>query len=110
MNAWSMIDQDGQRKYLNASEVDRFLRASKKHDTLVQCFCLILSATGCRISEALSLGVRNIDFENGLIVFRSLKKRGRVVFRAVPIPTNLLVQLKRWIASGALNPARFCRG
>ena len=47
-------------------------------------------ATGCRISEALALTAQQIDLSGRVVVFESLKKRRRGVFRAVPVPPELL--------------------
>ena len=54
----------------------------------------ILDSTGrsarCRISEALALTARQIDLSGHVVVFESLKKRRRGVFRVVPVPPELL--------------------
>src|SRR5437588_90222 len=52
--------------------------------------CGVLHATGCRISEALGLTAERIDLAGRVIVFESLKKRRTGVFRAVPVPPELL--------------------
>lgn len=62
----------------------------------------MLAATGCRISEALSLSETSIDFEAGQVVIRSLKKRGRKVFRTVPLPPALLSMLQEGLKAGLL--------
>lgn len=93
--SWSMLGQDGQRKYLTRSEVNAFLAEAKRNVPTVMAFCWVLAATGCRISEALELKPDNIDYNTGSIVFRSLKKRGKRVYRAVPIPDGLLKILRR---------------
>ncbi len=49
-----------------------------------------MHATGCRISEALALTARQVDLSGRVVVFESLKKRRRGVFRAVPVPPELL--------------------
>ena len=56
----------------------------------VRTFCGTLHATGCRISEALALTARQVDLSGRVVVFESLKKRRRGVFRAVPAPPELL--------------------
>jgi integrase len=50
----------------------------------------VLAYTGCRISEALALTADRIELAEGVIVFESLKKRKRGVYRAVPVPPALL--------------------
>jgi integrase len=60
----------------------------------VRTFCYVLAHTGCRISEALQLAGERIDFDAGAIVFESLKKRKRGVYRAVPVPPKVLDMLE----------------
>lgn len=87
----SLYGTDGRRKYLTTFERQRFMRAAWLHpDPLVSSFCLVLAYTGCRISEALTLKGRDINVEEGFIAFRSLKKRGELVVREVPIPRYLV--------------------
>jgi len=52
--------------------------------------CVILHDTGCRVSEALSLTPDRVDFSGKAVVFETLKKRTRGVFRAVPVPDATL--------------------
>lgn len=103
---WSMFNGNGQRKYLTRSETDMFVKNAKTRNPDVQGFCLLIAATGCRISEALALTRNNIDFEAGTVIIRCLKKRGRRVFRAIPLPSTLLQRLRQWIAKGALGHER----
>lgn len=88
-----LFDGEGQRKYLCESEGRRFLHAASKADEPTRLFCLLLSYTGCRISEALELTPGRLDMEGGCIVFRTLKRR-KIVFRAVPVPVSLLRDFK----------------
>lgn len=85
-----LFDAQGNRKYLTAKERANFLKAAEGKSPDVRTFCMVLTHTGCRISEALELSADRIDFEAGVIVFESLKKRRKGMFRAVPIPTQLL--------------------
>ena len=86
----SLFNTDGTRKYLTAEERRAFLEAAGKADRDVRTFCSLLAYTGCRISEALALSVDRVDITNNLIVFESLKKRKKGVFRAVPVPATFL--------------------
>ena len=52
---FQLYDTHGQRKYLSAPERQAFLAASGKASREVRTFCLALTYTGCRISEALAL-------------------------------------------------------
>jgi integrase len=85
-----LYEANGQRKYLTAGERERFLKAAESADREVRTFCGVLAYTGCRISEALALTADRIDLAEGVIVFESLKKRKRGVYRAVPVPPALL--------------------
>ena len=87
-----LIDEYGNRKYLTAQERIKFEEAAKEAEREVRTFCLILKNTGCRISEALNLKVRNIDFEAKAVIFETLKRRQRI-FRQVPISDLFLDEL-----------------
>jgi integrase len=85
--ATGLYGRDGRRKYLTPSERQRFMRAAWLTDyPRIRGFGLVLAYTGCRISEALNLKGRDIKAEDGFIAFRSLKKRGEIHVREVPIP------------------------
>lgn len=88
-----LFDHSGRRKYLTADERDAFLKAAAQAPQEIRTLCHVLAYTGCRISEALALTVERIDFAGQMIVFESLKKRRRGVFRAVPVPPQLLKEL-----------------
>ena len=88
----ALFDGNGRRKYLCAREVPRFLEVAADADKSTYAFCLLLALTGCRVSEALALTRAQLDAETGRVVFRTLKRR-RQVFRAVPIPTDLMKAL-----------------
>lgn len=90
----ALFSLDGQRKYLCRSESQRFLRVASGMAEETRIFCCLLHFTGCRVSEALELTPRRLDVEGGRVVFRTLKRRKRV-FRAVPIPSQLMSDLVR---------------
>jgi len=85
-----LFDPTGNRLYLNAAERAEFLSAAAKCDREVRSFCELLHFTGCRLSEALALTTRRIDFDEKTIIVETLKKRREGVFRAVPVPDRLL--------------------
>lgn len=91
---WTMYNQKGLRKYLTKSERELFLLASLRKNDDVKNFCWMVAVTGCRISEALSINDRSIDFETKQVVIESLKKRGKQVFRSVPLPNEFLKSLR----------------
>ncbi len=95
-------DYEGNRKYTNASERKRFLKAARLHpDRRVRTFCRVLTLTGARISEVLELTPRQVDIDAGVIVIKTKKQRkrrsdqARPVFRAVPVPRQILRELDR---------------
>ncbi|NBT60002.1 site-specific integrase [bacterium] len=86
----SLFDANGQRLYITASERNAFLEATSRADRQIRTFCMVMAYTGCRISEALALTGKSIDFGQKAIVFETLKKRKAGVYRAVPVPDSLL--------------------
>jgi|SRR5665213_391990 len=91
----SLFDSEGNRKYLVASERLAFARAAFRRGGEVGTFCLTLAFTGARISELLALTSERIDRSNCAVVFETLKRRKRGVFRAVPVPQKLIVIIER---------------
>jgi integrase len=89
----SLYDPTGRRLYFTDDERRAFLAAAAKAPRQVRSFCSVLHYTGCRISEALALTPQSIDLSGKVIVFESLKKRKRGVYRAVPVPADLLYTL-----------------
>jgi integrase/recombinase XerD len=100
----SLFDTSGERKYLCAKEVPRFLKAAARADAQTDALCRLLVYTGCRISEALQLTARRLDPETGRVVFRTLKRR-QTTFRAVPIPADLMQALRRFASKGPKDAA-----
>src|ERR1700761_5664671 len=96
----TLFDTTGERKYLCAREVLRFLETSHRADGETDAFCRLLVYTGCRVSEALALTPRRLDPDTGRVVFRTLKRR-HSVFRAVPVPPDLMLALRRIAAARA---------
>lgn len=89
---WQVYDPTGRRKYLTAAERRRFLSAAAALPQRSRVLCSLLAYAGCRISEALSVHRHQLDHEAGVVVLRTLKRRG-VVFRAVPLPPGLMRDL-----------------
>lgn len=85
-----LYDRNGHRKYLTPAERTEFLRAASTAAPHVHTFCATLTHAGCRISEALALTADRVDPADGVLVFESLKKRRRGVYRAVPVPPHFL--------------------
>lgn len=90
-----LYDPAGNRKYLTVSERTAFLAAAGGLPQPARVFCRTLAFTGARISEVLSLTPRQIDAAAGVAIFECLKRRRRGVFRAVPIPADLIDELRQ---------------
>ena len=65
-------DALGRRLYLTPGERAAFLRTALGHDRPVRTFCSLLYYTGCRISEALHVTPRQVDFADQVIIVESL--------------------------------------
>ncbi|TWB34338.1 tyrosine-type recombinase/integrase [Nitrospirillum pindoramense] len=89
---WQIYDADGRRKYLNRAETIRFLEAADRFAPLYRALCYLLVFSGCRISEAISVRLHQLDAEQGRVVFRTLKQR-KTVFRAVLLPPEVMDML-----------------
>ena len=106
----SVYDAKGRRKYLNQVENLRFLEGIEPLDPGQRAFCLTVYYSGCRVSEALALTRKSIDVEAGCLVIKTLKKRKKIEYRRVLIPTKLLKQLRKLSASKAEEKLwSFCR-
>ncbi len=96
-----MFDRNGGRKYLNEAERQAFFKAATTEpDPIRRNFCLTLLYTGCRISEALNMGVVSLDPSQKSVVFETLKRRRRGVFRDVPVPEPFLNALLELVTKG----------
>lgn len=91
----SIYNSGGYRKYLTGFEVEKFVIVASYRQDDIKTFCYMIAFTGCRISEALSLTANSIDFEAKSVIIRSLKKRGKCVYRAIPVPPSLLALLSK---------------
>lgn len=90
----TLFDRAGDRKYLTQKERELILSTAAGGAGELRTLIGVLVHTGCRISEALALTADRVDLREGVIVFESLKKRKRGVFRAVPVPPKLLDELQ----------------
>lgn len=89
-----LYDQKGNRKYLTQNERQQFEQAAKEGEREIRTFCLMLLYSGCRISEALELSVKSIDFSSKAVIVRTLKKKGdKKVYRSIPLPDHFLDEL-----------------
>jgi integrase len=88
-----IISTSGERLYLTEDERSRFREASMQAKRETKALCLTLLYTGCRISEALGITVRNVDLSDNCIVIRSLKKRKEIHYRSIPVPYEAIETL-----------------
>lgn len=98
-DGFSLYSYAGERKYLSKSERQKFLKAlCVLDDEKERSFVELLFWTGARPSEALALSAAQVDVDESVVVFCSLKKRGRNKgrkFRPVPVPPRFMDRLAR---------------
>lgn len=82
--------RNGQRKYLTNAERSAFLHVARSFEPDTLTLCWVMCATGCRISEALSLTHSSIDRGARTITIECLKKRKQGVYRSIPVPVELI--------------------
>jgi integrase/recombinase XerD len=90
-----LYDPQGNRKYLTTAERTAFLKAAEQASAEVRTFCQLLAYSGARISEILALTPRQIDNSARVVVIETLKKRRRGIYRALPVPLELLCEIDR---------------
>lgn len=91
--AYSLYTPDGERKYLNGEERLEFIQCAQNQENSVRLLCLVLVMSGCRLSEALNLTQDHILTGENVILIRSLKKRGEICFRHIPVPHHTIAEL-----------------
>ena len=81
--------------YISKEEADRLLHSisNLKH----KCLALLMLDAGLRVSEAISLQLKNFDFKRQELNLYSLKQRGAKSIRTVPISDRLLSLLADYI-------------
>lgn len=89
----SLYGRDGRRKYVTPSERQQFMLMAEQTPGLVALLGLVLAHTGCRISEALALRLSSVECQECFIAIRSLKKRGLIVVREIPVPAALIARV-----------------
>ena len=89
-NPNSLYDIYGRRLYLTQDERAAFINAAKNLPNDQRTFCTVLHDTGCRVSEALNMAISHVDLSGQRLVFETLKKRRKGVFRGVPVSPSTL--------------------
>ncbi len=103
-----IYDSQGRRKYLTANERQRFRAQAERLPLSEKLFCLLFFFTGVRISEALEVTLHRVDLAEGVVIIRSLKRRKKAIFRAIPVPRSYLKSLQR-MAAGSSQAQRLWR-
>ncbi len=88
-----IYDAGGRRKYVSQPERERLLEYVERLDRTHRTLVMTLVYSGCRLSEALNLRTNHVEIDDRRLIFESLKKRRRGVYRAVPVPQDLVYAL-----------------
>ncbi len=102
-NITSLYTSHGQRKYLNTVERQHFYECTKRLRADKKLFCQLLYFTGARISEVYNLMPLSVDYSNKTVVFETLKKRKKGIYREIPVPLFLLDELQVFIQNNGIN-------
>jgi len=90
-----MIVQYGDVKFLS-KEGQEYLLSQEKNQKYRVAWLIMLDC-GLRVSEMLDVRWEDLDFGGKVLnVRKSLKKRGRVIRRVLPMPSRLLEELAEW--------------
>jgi integrase len=90
-----LFTPEGHRKYLIAAEWQAFLAAARDAEPEIRSFCMTLAYTGARVSEVRALTVTSIDLATDSIVIECLKRRRRGIYRAVPVPREIILLIDK---------------
>src|SRR5882724_810430 len=101
----SLFGSNGSRKYLSAAEQKRFQSAIQTLPPKQRLFCAVLSLSGGRISEVLSLTPNAVDVESGDIALRTLKRRKQGFIRQIPLPLQIMSEFERQFGIGTARLA-----
>ena len=80
-----LYDIEGRRLYLTQEERAAFYGTAMQQPGELRTFCHTLHDTGVRISEALALRPSKVDLSEKALIIRSLKKREKIIYRAIPV-------------------------
>ncbi|MFK7979427.1 MAG: tyrosine-type recombinase/integrase [Saprospiraceae bacterium] len=68
----------------------------QKSNTKYQSIFLLMLDCGLRVSEAISLQIKHFNFFTQEVMVKSLKKRGKQLYRKIPMTTRLLDTLGKY--------------
>ena len=89
-----LYSTDAQRLYLNKTERLAFKQTTENSPDNIRYLRMMLLHTGCHLSEALNIKPDDIQWNDGIVAIRSLKKRNQHHVRELPVPQEFLDQLK----------------
>lgn len=85
-----LYDRRTRRLYVNDAERARILEVAARKDAETRLLCEFLIFTGCRVSEVLSIRSELVNTEEALLAVLTLKKRGALAVREIPLPKVLV--------------------
>ena len=85
----------GSINFLEKTKADLLIDSIKnvRHKTVI----LIMMDCGLRVTECVSLQMKNFDFKRKILIVKTLKKRGETLNRQIPISNRLLLVLADYI-------------
>jgi len=87
---------------LERDELERVLEVAKSESLRDYAFILLLALTGRRVSEAIAIKLKDIDFYHKTIRFPLLKRR-KEMHQVVPVSAKLLEALQQYIEEYAIE-------
>lgn len=88
-----VLDLHGTRLYLASYNASGFRSPTMPVAFEVRTFCTVLHDTGARISEVIAATPPAINYGTQTIIFETLKKRRKGIYRGVPVPEGTLDSL-----------------
>jgi integrase len=98
----------GTRKYLNAAERPRSIKAAGRTKPEVRLFCLVLGCSGSRSSETLTLTPAAIDLNERAVILDPSRR----IVQQVPLPRAVIADLNKLfdLPSGSTAPSKVSAG
>lgn len=93
-SAMRLYAPTGKRLYLTPSERMRFAKVLVHTEHRVKALGMTLLCTGCRLSEALTLRIEDVQVSECIIAIRTLKRRRTGYVREIPVPICLIDQIQ----------------
>lgn len=87
---YSLFTDQGERKYLNSAERQRFYECTLDLPLEKRLYCQLFHYTGARLNEISLLQKGQIDYQDQAVILRTLKQRRKNAYRQIPLPEYLL--------------------